>query len=244
MATSAFTRRITAGQAVRDIMRSLGLDTPDNVAESEDSNAVLLWFLATRAGQKLLGEMDWQFLSAEHTVTTVIGQSAYPLPPDLDRYIPDASWNRTTRLPAIGSLSEPEWQMLKARQLEGTTFTMLFRIQDDFLVFYDTPSVAQTIVLPYTSRAWVIRDDASFADHVEQDSDLIRYDRQLFAAALRLEWDTEKKFDTSASTLAYNSLLAAARGKDAPGRTLTLNQMAAYPYLGVINIPDTGYGNG
>lgn len=244
MATSAFTRRVTAGKAVRDVMSALGLDLPDNVAESTDPNAVLLWTLATRAGQRLLGEYDWQFLSRDHTVTTEIGVSEYALPEDFDRYVQDSSWNHSTRLPAIGSLHEYEWQMLKARQLEGTTFTMLFRIQDDLLVFYDTPSVEQTIVLPYTGRAWVLRADDEYSDFVNEDSDIIRYDSQLFQAALRLEWDTEKKFDTSASALAYNRLLAAAKGKDAPGRTLTLNQLGAYPYLGIINIPDTGYGNG
>lgn len=239
---SEFSRRITAGDAVKNVMRSLGLPVPEQISESQDPVAVLLWFLATRAGQRLLSEGDWQFLDREQAINTVIGQSRYALPEDFDRYKMDASWNYTTRLPAVGSLSEQEWQMLKARQLEGTTFTMLYRIADDHVEFYDTPSTSQLIVLPYVSRAWVRRADDSYADFVSQDSDIVRYDRQLFEAALRLEWDIEKKFDTAASTQAYNTALSAAKAKNAPSRTLTLNQGPAYPYLGTINIPDTNYG--
>lgn len=241
---SGFTRRITGAQAVKNCLSSLGISFGGIVNESSDPNVVLMWFLATRAGQKLLGEHDWQFLDKDYTITTVPGDSTYPLPTDFDKFKSDASWNRTTRLPAIGSLTEPEWQMLKARQLEGTTFTMLFRIADDFVEFYDTPSVAQTIVLPYSSRGWVLQADASKSDNLEEEADVVLYDRQLFESALRLEWDTEKKFDTTASTATYNAMLNRAIGKDAPSRTLTLNQSGSYPYLGTINIPDTGYGNG
>lgn len=242
MATSAFTRRITAGEAVRKVMKPLGLTPPENIAESQDPNAVLFWELATRAGQRLISEGEWQFLDREQEITTVVGQSQYDLPEDFDRYKPDTQWNRTTRLPAVGSLSEADWQMLKARQLEGTTFTMLFRVADDKIEFYDTPSTEQLIVLPYVGRGWVRRPDDSLSDYVNTDEDVVRFDSQLFQAALRLEWDIEKKFDTSASTQAYNTALSAAMAKDAPARTLTMNRMGGYPYLGVINIPDTGYG--
>lgn len=243
MATSAFTRRVTGNQVIQDVLSALALDVPDNVFESEDPNAIQLKGLLTRAGQRLLGEYDWQFLNRDHMLTTVLGQSLYDIPEDLDRYVQDASWNRTTRLPAIGSLTEQEWQMLKARQLEGTTFTMLYRIADDKVELYDTPSTVQTLALPYIGRGWVKREDGTYADYADTATDLVRYDRQLAVAALQLEWAIAKGFDTSGVTQAYNRMLAASKGKDKPGRTLTLNQTAAYPYLGVINMPDTGYGS-
>lgn len=242
MATSAFSRRITAGQAVQNVMTALGLEVPENVFESQDTNAIQLRFLLTRAGQKLIPENNWEFLQREQTINTVVDQRLYALPEDLDSYVQDAQWNRTTRLPAIGSLTEQEWQMLMARQLAGTTFTMLFRIRDDFIELYNTPSTVQTIVFPYIGRGWVRREDDSLSDYAQEDSDLILYDRQLAEAALRLEFDIEKKFDTSSSTQAYNAALSNAKKKDKPGRTLTLDQTAAFPYLGVINMPDTGYG--
>ncbi len=243
MATSAFTRRITAAQAVQNVMTALALDVPENVFDSQDASAVLLRFLLTRAGQKLITENNWEFLQREQTITTVPGQRTYPMPEDFDSYVMDSQWNRTTRLPAIGSLTEPEWQMLMARQLAGTTFTMLFRIIGDVVEFYNTPSTVQTIVFPYIGRGWVAKEDNSRADWVSENSDVVLYDRQLTEAALRLEWDIEKRFDTSSAVQAYNNALRAAKMKDKPGRTLTLDQTAAYPYLGVINMPDTNYGS-
>lgn len=243
MATSAFSKVVTAGDAVRTIMGVLGLTEPSNVFETTDPNAIQLRGLLTRAGQRLLGKYDWQFLLKEWLLTTVDGERQYALPEDLDRFIQDSSWNRTTRLPAIGSLSEQEWQMLMARQLQGTTFTMLYRVRDGYVELYNTPSTVQTIALPYVGRGWVRRADDSLSDFTSADDDVILYDRQLIESALRLEWDIEKKFDTSASTALFNDALAAAKAKDRPGRTLTLNRTAAYPYLGVVNMPDTNYGS-
>lgn len=244
MATSAFTRRQTAGDCVRAVLGALGHTTiPGDIFGVVDNNAVLMRTLLTRTGQKLLSRGEWQFLNRDFTLVTAPGDTQYDLPADFDRFVPDSSWNRTTRLPAIGSLTEQEWQMLKARQLEGTTFTMLYRIANDKVELYNTPSTVQTLVLPYVGRGWIRRADDSLADNVAADDDLCMYDTQLIQAALRLEWDTEKKFDTSASAQAFNNALSAAKAKDSPGRTLTLNQGAAYPYLGVINMPDTGYGS-
>lgn len=246
MATSAFTKNLTAAEVVNNVLIALGLDTATNVFESEDTNIVQLRSLLTRAGKKLMdkgGAGGWQFLQREMTITTSIGVTEYALPTDFESFIQDASWNRTTRLPAIGSLSEQEWQMLKARQLQGTTFTMLFKVSRDRVVLYDTPSVVQTLVLPYVGRGWVLREDDTYADNVQNDDDLILYDGILAEAALRLEWDIEKKFDTSGSTLQLNDALSTARAGDKPGRTRTLNRTASFPYLGKINIPDTGYGS-
>lgn len=243
MATSAFTRRLSAGDCVRAVLGALGHATiPGDIFGVVDANTVLLRTLLTRAGQKLVSDYNWQFLEREHVVTTTVGETHYPLPADFDRFVQDADWNRTTRLPVVGSLTEPEWQMLKARQLQGTTFTMLFRIRDDHIEFYNTPSTVQTIVFPYVSRGWVRRGDDTLADNVQYDDDVCLFDTQLLQAALRLEWDTEKKFDTSSAVQAKNKAFGAATAKDKPGRTLTLNQTAAFPYLGVINMPDTNYG--
>lgn len=240
---SGYTRRITGAQAVINCLASLGINFAGVVSESADSNVVLMRFLATRAGQKLIEKHDWQFLGRDFTITTSPGVSTYAVPADFNKFKTDSSWNRTTRLPAIGSLLEPEWQMLKARLASGMTFTNLFRIADDMVEFYEAPDSAQTIVMPYVGRGWVLQADTNLSDNIELDSDIVLYDRQLFEAALRLEWDTEKKFDTTASTEVFRDLLAAAKAKDAPMRTLSLGQQPSHPYINSVNLPDSGYGS-
>lgn len=238
-----FERNITGAQAVTDLMRQMGITPPTSVFDTQDATARQLWYLATRAGQRLLTEHDWQAMSAEYEITTTPGQPNYPLPEDYDRFITDAQWNRTTRLPAIGSLREYEWQMLKARNLAGTTFTMLFRVEQNQVTFYETPSTAQLIVFPYVTRAWVRAADETMRDNLQADDDLVLYDSQLFKAKLELDFRRDKGFDVTLQQQTFDELLETAIGRDSPGRTLSLAQRSTYPYLGVINIPDTGYGS-
>jgi hypothetical protein len=201
-----------------------------------------MWELATDVGQQLCDQHDWQQLSSEFIITTAPGQTVYPLPADCDRIISDSSWNRTTQLPAIGSLVEPEWQALQARNLAGATFASLFRIENGALVLANAVSSVQTLVIPYQSRAWVRTAQGVPKDNLEQNDDVILFDPQMFKLALRVAWMVSKEFDVSMYVGALNRLISSAKSKDAPGRTISLAG-AHSQYLGLINIPDTGYGN-
>jgi hypothetical protein len=238
-----FSRNITGQKAVTDVIKVLGLTPPTSIADSTDRTAQQMWTLATEVGQQLLDEDDWQVLSKEFVITTVAGVTVYDLPADFNTFFNDASWNRTQRLPVLGSLSQGEWQMLKARNLGGTTFAMMYIITDNTVSFYSVGDGGQTVVIPYRSRAWVLSGDgATPRDNLIYNDDVILYDPQLFKSALKLSWEVAKKFDTTASVLEYNRVLAAAKAKDSPARTLSLARRAGYPYLGYINIPDTNYG--
>ena len=240
---SSFARRITLLTAVADVMGELGLSVPGSVAANTEKTVLQFFRLTKKVGQQLaMGDFKWQILNAEFTITTVIGTPNYALPTDFDGFISDSSWNRTTRLPVIGALKEHEWQMLEARLLAGTTFTMLYIIENDFVVFYNTPTAAQTIVMPYTSRGWCKSATGDRQDELRADADVILFDPQLFKTGLRLAWYEAKQFDTTKFEKEYRRVLAAAKANDVPGRTLSLAGRSEYPYLGSINVPDTGYG--
>lgn len=236
-------RYITGADAVKDVLRGLGLPVPQSVSDSQDPTVRQMWQLATDAGQFLVKQHDWQMLEREHTVATQVGVSTYALPTDWDSYVSDAQWNRTTRLPALGSLKEFEWQALKARNLAGTTFTLLFRVEDDSLVFYETPSSEQTIVLPYKSRNWVRKADLTRADVLAANDDTVLFDSMLFKLQLKLRWLSEKKFDTTIARVEFDQFLSSVTSKDTPARTLSMRGGGDYPYLGYLNIPDTRYGS-
>jgi hypothetical protein len=223
----------------------MAMTAPTTIAGSTDKRSQQFWQLATDCGQQLaMDSYKWQVLNTDFTINTIIGEPRYALPDDFDGFVADSSWNYSTRLPVIGALQEFEWQMLKARLLAGTTFTALFRVADDYVEFYDTPSVSQTIVLPYTSRGWVqsAADPLIRKDNLEVDGDVVLYDPQLFKAKLKLAWYESKQFNTAKVQKAYDMALAAAKANDSPGRTLSLARGSDYPYLGVLNLPDTGYG--
>lgn len=235
-------RRITGSEAVTSVMKSLGLTPPPSIAGSADKTANQMWELATDVGQQLCNVHAWQWLNRDHTITAVPAQTLYDLPAAFDGYVSDASWNFTTRLPMLGSLSDSEWQMLQARQLAGTTFTLMFRVVNDKLELYSPPDTVQTLVLPYQSRGWVVSAGGALKDNLSENDDTIMFDPQLFKTALKLAWFSAKEFDTTKLEMAVNRLISAAKAKDAPGRTLSLGTGSGYPYLGLINIPDGGYG--
>lgn len=241
---SASQLRSTGLTLVTQLMKSMGMTAPTTIAGATDKQAVQFWELATEAGQLLMGDYKWQFLSREMTITTVPSQAEYDLPDDFDGFVADSGWNHTTRLPTLGSLEQFEWQMLKARLAAGTTFTMMFRIQNDQVVFYATPSEVQTIVMPYQSRGWVqdATDPLVFKDNLEVDNDIVLFDPLLFKLALKKVWYDAKQFDTTKVDAQYQKALNAMKATDSPGRTLSLAGQGDFPYLGVINIPNTGYG--
>lgn len=240
-----FGRTVTASEAVSSVLKTMGLPVPASVVTSTDKTVVQMLALATEAGQKLcnIDGYRWQFLSKEFTITTVPGTQTYALPEDFDGFIGNAQWNRTTRLPAIGSLEQEEWQMLEARMYAGTAFTVFFRVADNVVEFYDDPSTAQTIVMPYQSRGWVESSAGVAQDNIILNDDMILFDPQLFKDALRLSWYEAKEFDTAKVGAAFGRSLSAAKAKDRPARNLSLAGVNAYPLLGTINIPDSGYGS-
>lgn len=245
MATSQ--RNSTAQSLISQLMRSMSMTVPGDIAGGTDKRTMQFWQLATDVGQKLaMGPYKWQFLSKEFEITTVIGVADYDLPEDFNGFVTDSSWNRTTRLPVLGSLAQFEWQMLKARLLAGTTFTVLYRLEDNQVKFYQAPTSVQTIILPYTGRGWVMdaTDNNIRKDNLEVNDDIVLYDPQLFKAALKLAWYESKQFNTDKVEAEFNRALSAAQAADSPARTLSIGRGADYPYLGIMNIPDTGYGNG
>jgi hypothetical protein len=237
-----FARKITGQTAVADTLRILGLPATTSAASSQDRTVQQLWQLASEVGQQLIDMFAWQFLMAEFSITTVPGTTRYSFPEDFDSFVNDASWNRTQRLPAIGSLTEVEWQTLKARNLGGTTFAMMYIIANEAVEFYDVGSTAQLVVLPYNSRGLVRSATGVYRDTLQADDDVILYDPQLFKVALKLAWQTAKGFDTTGTNFEMARVLAAAKDKDAPSRTLSLRQGADGILLNQINIPDTNYG--
>jgi hypothetical protein len=241
-----FNRFLTAQSAITAVMKRMGLTPPSDVFATTDRTGQQFFTLANEVGLELMDRKTgsgWSFLTQDFSITTELGVSSYTLPDDFDGFVQDSQWNRTTRLPAIGSMEEYEWQMLKARALAGTTFTMLFRIVGNSVEFYDTPSTVQTIVMPYRSRGWCTdAPGTTRKDNLSAADDIILYDPTLFKAGLKRAWYIEKQFDTARVEVEYLNALAAAKAKDSPGRTLSLSRKADYPYLGVINIPDTGFG--
>jgi hypothetical protein len=236
-----FNRLITFNTAVTEVMGSMGIAVPNDVTASQDKTVIQMRYLANKVGLELINENSWQILNKDMTIVTDGVTLTYPLPSDWDHFFQDAAWNTTNRLPAIGSMTNQEWAQLKARNLGGTTFACIYIVQNDQITFYSVGTTPQTIVLPYISRGWVRAADGTLKDNLQNNDDTILFDPTLFKAALKLAWQIDKGFDSSAAKLAYDNALNAAAGKEVPERTLSL-ATRQYPYISQMNLPYTGYG--
>jgi hypothetical protein len=241
----AYHRQDTVANLVGDVLGYMGLEVPLTFFGNPEKTVAQVMRIANTAGQDLMNDpFKWQFLTGEMAIVTVPGVDTYPLPDDWSGFTTDSQWNRTTRLPVLGALQEYEWQMLKARNLAGVTFTQLFRVDNGFVQFAEAPTAVQTIIMPYTSRGWLVDGVGGILryDEITADTDIVLFENTLFKAKLRHMWREEKGFDTVKSGAALDRAMANAKANDTPGRTLSLAQPTGYPYLGVINVPQTGFG--
>jgi hypothetical protein len=242
MAT-AITRRITAGDAVIRALQAQGLPAPTVVSASSEPNAIQMWALLRECGQDLLGKFNWQNLTETYVFTTVAGQLLYPLPEDFERFIDNTAWNVSSKLPMVGAVNNVQWKGMQVRS-GNTNAVYYYTINGDHIQFSKDPGNGINISMDYISRGWLI--DGSNAtilrDAPNADTDIIKYDPRLIVAYLKFKFREAKGFDTAAADREYQMALEDARGKDAPRRVLRIGGRSRFPFLGVNNLPDTGYG--
>jgi hypothetical protein len=240
-----FNRIETAGNIVRRVLGSLGLPQPADVVEATDATSRQMLALLVECGQDLVADFDWQVLDKTHEFTTTAA-TEYDLPEDWERYVDDAGWNNTGRMPLLGPLSAQQWRMLEARQLGGTTLRLQYVIENNKIVLYFAPSPAQTLAISYISRGWVedAADPAIRRDYVANDADKVLFRPRLMVSFLKYKWREAKGFDASAAYMEYQNALDAAKYSDKPKSSLQISGRQGFPYLGYVNMPDTGFGNG
>jgi hypothetical protein len=146
-------------------------DLGADVYAATEPNLIQLTALLKKAGRDLVDEANWTHLRQEYAILTESPATAmanghqtwgaYVLPTDWRNMVDQSGWNRTTRLPLSGPLSEQEWQYLASR-LTGVVWTVLFRPMQGLLYLYpssNTPA-GQEIVMAYKSSNWAITQEA------------------------------------------------------------------------------------
>lgn len=240
--------RVSGYEIVKRVLRVIGLPVPQSVAGATDAVSIQIWQLLTELGQELLDEYQWQFRTKTWTVVTDPLLKTYDLPADLRRFINLTGWNNTARIPLMGPMTEQQWALLVARQLGGNTMWLQYRLNQGKLELYYSPSQPNTLTMTYDSRGWVqdAADPTKFKDQMEADGDICTYDPRMIVAMLRFRWRRAKGFDTTDLEQEYISALNNAKNADEPGQDLMLsrgrNGPGGFPYLGYVNMPDTGYG--
>lgn len=235
----------TALKIVQDVMKKIGLPTPGTVVGNTDATVVQMLQLLQDLGQELAKRADWQMFSRTHTMSVITPTLEYAVPSDLDFYIPNTGWNNTARIPLIGPLTDQQWALLQARQLGGTTLYLQFTQQQDKIVFYFAPTTAQSVTINYRGRGWVqaALSATTFQDEILLDADSVLFDPLLVRMGLNLAWRQAKGFDVTKLQADFEIYLDEVQVKDKASPDLHISRQRSYPYIGIYNLPDTGFGS-
>jgi hypothetical protein len=226
---------------IQGVTGLLSLPSPNAVATSTDRQVIQLMAIANEEGRLLARRHAWQALTEEASFVTVGGnvQTATPIPADLDRFVPNSFFNRTTRRPLTGPISPREWQWIMAQPVFSTVY-LAFRERSGQFLVAPAPPAGQAIYYEYLSKNWV--ESASSAPQAAwlADTDTAVLDEGLMALGVRWRFLKSKGLDYAEDLATYERELEQAMARDGGSSMLSL---APQPVdLNRINLPDGSFG--
>jgi hypothetical protein len=192
---------------VSEVADYVSLPQPASVVNSTDPNVRLLFRLCNEEGRDLASACNWQILTEEALFTTVASPTqAAAIPPDLDRFITNTFWNRSTNRPLIGPISSQKWQALQAFP-NITQPVIAFRERQGQFLTFPTPPVNQTIAYEYVSKFWVFTETAPVVPIAAyaSDTDTAFLDETLMALGVRWRYLKSKGLDYAEDFRTYET---------------------------------------
>lgn len=225
---------------VQDVSGRLSLPQPAAVVGSTDKQVIQLLALANEEGTSLGRRYPWQALVEEQTFTTVASpaQSA-ALPADLDRFVPNSFFNRSTRRPMTGPITPRQWQWIQAQPVYSTAY-LLFRERTGQFLIAPTPAAGETIAYEYLSRNWAESSGGTPQPAFLADTDVALLDEGLITLGLRWRFLRAKGLDYAEEMATYERELEQAMARDGGSTALTLAPQPVDPNR--VNIPDGNFG--
>jgi hypothetical protein len=229
---------------IHDSCDLLGLRRPTVVVDSTDDQVRQLLALANEEGKSLLRSFNWQRRMKQHTFTSV-DDAIQPtaIPDDIEWYLPNSFFNRTTRRPVLGPISPQLWQNIQANP-QINRVILAYRLRENDFLITPNPPTGQTIAFEYMSRNWVLSADGlEEFTRWEADTNTTFLEEDLFPLGIRWRWKKTKGLPYGEDFATYNEQLAQFQARD--GGSTVLNQTGGgdWVYVGNPNIPETGFGS-
>lgn len=219
---------------VQNAYSEAGITPPLAVAEGGDDTALAL---ANRELEDLRRWGSWQNLQKRHEFTTVASQAEYDLPSDWP--IDNTFWNASQIFKLQGPLNPDEWERVVTFNVVPSP-SFYFRIFQNKIHFFPTPSSAIDIVFEYNSSNAVLDTDGiTEKPKFVADTDTSLLDEDLITQGLA--WRILRK-----SGLEYQDMKAEAQAdrnrvfeRERANRPIIMGQL---PDPFVVNIPDGSWG--
>ena len=218
----------------------LNLVVPSVVTASTDSQVQQLWGLANRAARKVAETYPWQAMREEVVFTTVAAE-AQPLmtPADLDRWVPNSFFNRSTRREIRGPITVRQWQAIKAQPVASSVYLAFIERQGVSLIT-PAPAAGQTIAGEYVSKNWANSATGTPQASFLADSDVSYLDEDLIALGLIWRWLRRKGLDYAEEMADYEGSLELKQARDGGATALSMAPQPIDPLRA--NLPDGSFG--
>lgn len=225
---------------IQEVTGLLSLPQPSVVVSSTDKQVIQLYNLANEQGRDQASAYPWQALTEEANFTTVAADTQpAAIPSDLDRFVPNSFFNRSTRRPVTGPLTPKEWQWIKAQPVYSTVY-LAFRERQGTFLMAPQPPAGQSIYYEYISANWAKSASGTPQSSFLADTDTSYLDEHLFGLGLRWRFLKAKGLEYEEDKDTYEKQLEQVIARDGGSSIL---QLAPQPIdLNRVNLPDGNFG--
>lgn len=225
---------------IQEVTGLLSLAQPSVVVGNTDVQVTQLYNLLNEQGRDQASAAPWQALTEEANFTTVVAD-AQPaaIPTDLDRFVPNSFFNRSTRRPVTGPLSPKEWQWIKAQPVYSTVY-LAYRERGGAFLMAPQPPAGQQIYYEYISSNWAKSASGTPQSSFLADTDTSFLDEHLMGLGLRWRFLKAKGLAYEEDKETYEKQLEQVIARDGGSSILFL---APGPIdTDRVNLPDGNFG--
>lgn len=226
---------MTALTIVQDVAQRVNLPSP-NTIQSSDPQVIQLTALATKEGEWLSAQYDWQSLLIQNTFLTNATQQTQAqlsvVAPNYKKILNDIMWNRDLRRPVYGPMTPQRYQQVQAAVFAGPWNQ--FIIQGDNINFFPIPAAGQTIAFMYITKNFCTSSSGTGQSRFMADSDILLLREDLFKLGVEWRWKKAKGLDYAQDFVDYETLLADAKAQDGTKDIINMGSARYDIYPGVL----------
>lgn len=220
---------------VQDVCQRVGLPVPSVAVTSADPMIQQILSLATKEGEWMSDQCDWQVLTVETSFTTVAQQVQGQLSticPNLKNIINDTIWNRDLRRPVFGPLAAQRYEQLQAMVMQGPWNQ--FIIQGNNLIFFPIPQAGQQCWFEYTTQNWCQSIAGVGQSRFVADTDVLLLREDVFKLGMEWRWKKAKGLDYAQDFVDYETMLQNAKARDGSKDVINMGDVKYDIYPGIL----------
>jgi len=192
-------------------------------------------------GLELMRDTPWAVLRKEGSLTTLAAAEQATVATawaDLDRFLPETFFNRTTRRKIFGPVTAQIWQWDRA-VINQTVFDTIY-LREGKLFLTPTPAAGEDIAFEYISKHWCQSAGGTGKPAFAADTDVGVLDEHLLTLGLIYRWKQQHGFPYAEDQQRFNLHAAKRFGQETP--KAKLNLAGARPNdLVDPNVPDSSW---